>query len=465
MGRYRNAYSNYANPELGDATNNLARAMFGSAQDDAYSASARSQRALAEQREYETELARQNAAMLNAAGDNPLLQSRALEALGYGPNVRNESGAFIRPVAPGGPQMSVPVFTDNAPDQKQISQLARLMLGTGGNTQQTMAGFRDLNRTAGEGTAQRFLLNPADYSEDQLRGASILLKGPGGVDADFAPTVNSQNRLQGILTGRANDKNASVERVGMDRNAVDRSVGMDANAKRLLGTQDANAKRLLGTQDANAKRLLGDQYEVDRRPVIVGQNSTAFIPSNRQNQFNNSSELRGQQSVLNVPANSTALIPDSRADDFTNRTTVEGKDMPRASGGSDSSKSGDKLVTVPKNVQERMDATFGGLVKKNAIKLEGESNLALSTEMSNIWQNTRNPDRAADVVYQALKNGNSVNGVTLTQENGVFTTTTKATRAANGQMLPPKAGDIRKGYRYKAGATDPSAVDSWEKIK
>jgi len=435
MGRYRNAYSNYANPELGDATNNLARAMFGSAQDDAYSASARSQRALAEQREYEIELARQNAAMLNAAGDNPLLQSRALEAMGYGPNVRNESGAFIRPVAPGGPQMSVPVFTDNAPDQKQISQLARLMLGTGGNTQQTMAGFRDLNRTAGEGTAQRFLLNPADYSEDQLRGASILLKGPGGVDADFAPTVNSQNRLQGILTGRANDKNASVERVGMDRNAVDRSVGMDANAKRLLGTQDANAKR-----------LLGDQYEVDRRPVIVGQNSTAFIPSNRQNQFNNSSELRGQQSVLNVPANSTALIPDSRADDFTNRTTVEGKDMPRASGGSGSS-------------------TFGGLVKKNAIKLEGESNLALSTEMSNIWQNTRNPDRAADVVYQALKNGNSVNGVTLTQENGVFTTTIKATRAANGQMLPPKAGDIRKGYRYKTGATDPSAVDSWEKIK
>ena len=454
MGRYRNAYSNYANPELGDATNNLARAMFGSAQDDAYSASARSQRALAEQREYETELARQNAAMLNAAGDNPLLQSRALEAMGYGPNVRNESGAFIRPVAPGGPQMSVPVFTDNAPDQKQISQLARLMLGTGGNTQQTMAGFRDLNRTAGEGTAQRFLLNPADYSEDQLRGASILLKGPGGVDADFAPTVNSQNRLQGILTGRANDKNASVERVGMDRNAVDRSVGMDANAKRLLGTQDANAKR-----------LLGDQYEVDRRPVIVGQNSTAFIPSNRQNQFNNSSQLRGQQSPLVVPANATALIPDDRAGDFTNRTTVEGKDMPRASGGSGSSKSGDKLVTVPKNVQERMDATFGGLVKKNAIKLEGESNLALSTEMSNIWQNTRNPDRAADVVYQALKNGNSVNGVTLTQENGVFTTTIKATRAANGQMLPPKAGDIRKGYRYKTGATDPSAVDSWEKIK
>jgi hypothetical protein len=457
MGRYRNAYSNYANPELGDATNNLARAMFGSAQDDAYSASARSQRALAEQREYETELARQNAAMLNAAGDNPLLQSRALEALGYGPNVRNESGAFIRPVVPGGPQMSVPVFTDNAPDQKQVSQLARLMLGTGGNTQQTMAGFRDLNRTAGEGTAQRFLLNPADYSEDQLRGATILLKGPGGVDADFAPTVNSQNRLQEIVTGRANDKNASVERVGMNRNEVERSVGLDANAKRLLGTQDANAKR-----------LLGDQYEVDRRPVIVGQNATAFIPNNRQNQFNNSSELRGQQSPLVIPANATALIPDDRAGDFTKGTTVEGKDMPRAtggSGGSGSSKSGDKLVTIPKVAQERMDANFAGLVKKNGIKLEGESNLALSTEMSNIWQNTRNPDRAADVVYQALKNGNSVNGVTLTQENGVFTTTTKATRAANGQMLPPKAGDIRKGYRYKAGATDPSAVDSWEKIK
>jgi hypothetical protein len=350
--------------------------------------------------------------------------------------------------------MSVPVFTDNAPDQKQVSQLARLMLGTGGNTQQTMAGFRDLNRTAGEGTAQRFLLNPADYSEDQLRGASILLKGPGGVDADFAPTVNSQNRLQGILTGRANDKNASVERVGMDRNAGDRSVGMDANNKRLQGTQDANSKRLQGTQ-----------YEVDRRPVVVGQNATAFIPSNRQNQFNNSSELRGQQSPLVIGANATALIPDSRADDFTDKNTVEGKDMPRASSGSGSSKSGDKLVTVPKAAQERMDANFGGLVKKNGIKLEGESNLALSTEMSNIWQNTRNPDRAADVVYQALKNGNSVNGVTLVTENGLISTTTKATRTPEGKMLPPKAGDIRKGYRYKTGATDPSAVDSWEKIK
>lgn len=444
MARYKNAYSNYANPEMGDAANNLARAMFGSAQDDAYSASARSQRALADQREYEIELARQNAEMLNAAGSNPLLQSRALESFGYGPNVRNESGAFIRPVAPGGPQMSVPVFTDNAPDQKQVSQLARLMLGTGGNIQQSMNGFRDFGRAAGEGTAQRYLLNPADYSEDQLRGASVLLKGPGGVDADFAPTVNSQNRLQGILTGRANDKNASVERVGMDRNAVDRSVGMDANSKRLLGTQ----------------------YDVDRRPVIVGQNSTGFIPKNRQGQFGDATELRGQQSPLVVPANATALIPDDRASDFTNRTTVEGKDMPRASGGgSGGSKSGDKLVTVPKAAQERMDANFKKLIENNKIKLEGESNLALSTEMSNIWQNTRNPDRAADVVYQALKNGNSVNGVTMTEDKGGFTTTNKATRAANGQMLPPKAGDISKGFRYKKGATDPSAVDSWEKIK
>ena len=443
MARYKNAYSNYANPEMGDAANNLARAMFGSAQDDAYSASARSQRALASQREYEIELARQNAEMLNAAGDNPLLQSRALESFGYGPNERNASGAFIRPVAPGGPQMSVPVFTDNAPDQKQISQLARLMLGTGGNTQQTMAGFRDFNRSAGEGTAQRFLLNPADYSEDQLRGASVLLKGPGGVDADFAPTVNSQNRLQSLLTDRANNKNASEERVGMNRNDVQGRVGFDANSKRLQGTQ----------------------YDVDRRPVIVGQNSTAFIPSNRQNQFGEKTELRGQQSPLVVGANATALIPDSRKGDFDENISREGKDMPRASGGSGSSKSGDKLVTVPKNVQERMDATFGGLVKKNAIKLEGESNLALSTEMSYIWQNTRNPDKAADEVYQALKNGNSVNGVTLTQDNGVFTTTTKATRAANGQMLPPKAGDILEGHRFKKNGLNPGDPKSWEKIK
>ena len=429
MARYRNAYSNYANPELGNAANNLTRAMFGSAQDDAYSASARSQRALAEQREYETEVARQNAEMLNAAGGNPLLQSRALETFGYGPNVRNADGAFIRPVGPNDPQMSVPVFTDNAPAQKDISQLARLMLGTGGNTQQTMAGFRDFNRSAAEGTANRYLLNPADYSEDQLRGATIALKGPGGVDADFAPTVRSQNRLQDILTGRANEKNASTERVGMD---------------------------------ANSKRLQGTQYDVDRRPVIVGQNSTGFIPKNRQDQFGGSSEVRGQQSVTNIPANATALIPDSRADDFTNRTTVEGKDMPRAGS---TSQGGDKLVTIPKAAQERMDSNFSGLIKKNNIKLEGESNLALSTEMSAIWQNTRNPDKAADVVYQALKNGNSVNGVTLIKDEGFFRTTNKATRTPDGQMLPPKPGDIRKGYRYKKDATDPGAVESWEKIK
>lgn len=430
MARYRNSYSNFANPELGEATNNLARAMFGSAQDDAYAASARSQRALAEQRELDARLAQENANMLNAAGDNSLLQSRALESMGYGPNVRNADGAFIRPVAPGGPQMSVPVFTDNAPAQKDISQLARLMLGTGGNIQQSMSGFRDLNRTAGEGTAQRFLLNPNEASEDQLRGASILLKGPGGVDADFAPTVNSQNRIQGFLTDRANNKNASDARVGFD---------------------------------ANAKRLQGTQYDVDRRPVIVGQNSTAFIPGNRQDQFGGSDTLRGQQSPLVIGANGTALIPDSRRGDFDENITRDGKDMPRSGSGS-TSKTGDKLVTIPKAAQERMDSTFGGLVKKNNIKLEGESNLALSTEMSTIWQNTRNPDRAADLVFQALKNGNSVNGVTLTEDRGIFTTTKKAMRAPNGQIIPPQPGDISKGYRYKKGATDPGAVDSWEKL-
>jgi hypothetical protein len=426
MARYRNAYSNYANPELGEAANNLTRAMFGSAQDDAYSASARSQRALALQREAEIELARQNADMLNAAGDNPLLQSRALETFGYGPNVRNADGAFIRPVGPNDPQMSVPVFTDNAPDPKNVSQLARLMLGTGGNTQQTMAGFRDFNRSAAEGTANRYLLNPADYSEDQLRGATIALKGPGGVDADFAPTVSSQNRLQDIFTGRADSKNASTER---------------------------------GVFDANSKRLQGIQYEVDRRPVIVGQDSTGFIPQNRQDQFGGKSEVRGQQSAIKVGPNSTALIPNDRKGDFDQNVTREGKVV--ATGGN----SGDKLVTIPKAAQERMDANFANLIKKNNIQLEGESNLALSTEMSTIWQSTRNPDKAADVVYQALKNGNSVNGVTLVKDEGFFRTTNKATRTPDGQLLPPKPGDIRKGFRYKTNATDPGAVESWEKIK
>lgn len=427
MANRANPYG-YSDPAMGQAFSNLASALLGSAHDDAYLASAQANRALAQKRAQEVRDAQTVSEAMSTTAGMPQFQARILEALGYGPVTVDESNNFIRPVGPNDPQMSVPVLPNQASvTPQQMSALARTFLGEGGNMQQTTAGLNNIGHAVNQRTGERYLLNPdaPGVTENNVRGAAVLLKGPGGVDADFSPTVASAERNQGHLTQR-NNYNAD-QRLAGDKYSADRT-------------------------------LQGKKYDVDNRPVVVGQNQTAALPSNMQGRFGGQSQIRGQESPVIVPQGSTALIPDSRKGDFDGGTTVEGQPKPSSSrAGTDG-----KTVTVPKHVQDRMDLAMDKQLKDKGIKLTPEVGQALRSEVATIWQSSRNPDGAADAVFQALVNGNSVNGVALKQDKGFFSTTTIGTRDQSGQPIQPKKGDIRRGFRFKGG--DPSQQASWEKL-
>lgn len=451
MANRANPYG-YSDPAMGAAVSNLAQALFGSAHDDAYIASAQANRALAQKRAQEVADAQALSGAMQTTSQNPVFQGRVYEAMGLGPVQADESGNFIRPVGPNDPQMSVPVL----PNQYQLtpqqhSALARTFLGEGGNTQQTMAGLNNLGTAISHRTGERYLLNPdaPGVTENMLRGSTILLKGAPGVNADFAPTGKVQRQVQ--------DWKSSDIRYGDDQKLAGVQYGAD---QKRISDLDRNQKILQGTQYTANQNLAGKRYEVQNRPVIVNQNGTAYLPEDMQGRFNNQTELRGQQSPVIVPQGSNALIPDDRKQDFNENTTVQGQPKPassRNSGGADG-----KTVTVPKHVQDRMDTQMDKQLKDKGIKLTPEVGQALRSEVATIWQSSRNPDGAADAVFQALINGNSVNGVALKQEKGFFSTTTVGTRDQSGQVITPKKGDIRRGFRFKGG--DPSQQASWEKL-
>jgi len=432
MPRRANRFAGYQDPGLGEAFSNLARAMFGSAQDDAYAANANAARQLAAQREQALNEARALDGAVTATAALPQFQSRIVEALGYGPSTVNEAGMLIRPVSPDGPQMSVPVLPDQASvTPQQLSALARTFIGTGGNTQQMTAGLNNIGQAVSNRNAERILLNPSapGVSEDQVRGAATFLKGPGGVDADFAPTVGAQNRVQGFITQR---------------------------------NKDTIAGRLAGDKYSADRRFDASRYDTDNKPVVVGQNGTAFLPQGAQRRFGGQTELQGQQSIVNVPQGSTGYVPESRQGDFGGATTLDGKDKPVAAGRGGSGSNNGKPVNIPKAAQDRMDAGMDRQLKNAGVKLDPESGQALRSELGAIWQNSRNPDQAADVVFQALKAGNTVNGVRLVEDKGVFSTSLVPQRDPAGKPAVPKKGDIRQGYRFKGG--NPGDQAAWEKL-
>lgn len=327
MGNRANPYG-YSDPAMGQAFSNLASALMGSAHDDAYLASAQANRALAQKRAQEVTDAQALSAAMTTTSNNPIFQSRVLEALGYGPVTVNESGNFIRPVDPNGPQMSVPVLPNQANiSPEQYSALARTFLGEGGNMQQTTAGLNNIGQAVSARTGERYLLNPdaPGVTENMVRGAATMLKGPGGVDADFAPTVAAQNRIQNFITQRSN-------------------YGDD--------------KRLEGTKYTANSNLQGKKYEVDNKPVVVNQNDTAFLPGGMQGRFNNQTQLRGQQSPVIVPQGATALIPDERKGDFDGGNKVEGQPKPGSAGGG-----GGKPTKVTGADLKAMDGQINGFEK------------------------------------------------------------------------------------------------------
>lgn len=379
MGNRANPYG-YSDPALGQAVSNLAQALFGSAHDDAYIANAQANRALAAKRQQEIDAAKAYQTAMQTTSSNPVFQGRIYEALGLGPVQVDASGNFIRPVGPNDPQMSVPVLPNQAEmTADQHSALARTFLGEGGNTQQTMAGLNNLGEAINHRTGERYLLNPdaPGVTENMLRGAATMLKGPGGVDENFAPTVASQNRVQNFITQRSNYGD-DQRRAGVEYTANKTLEGTtDANTKRLQGTQytadkkadaditvgrNRDASNLEGTKYTANRNYDGRVYEVNNKPVAVNQNQTLLIPTDAQQRFGGKSEVRGQQSPFIVPEGGTAIIPDDRKSDFDGGTRINGQPKPHNQRNGSGSGSG-KTTKITGADVKAMDGQINGYEK------------------------------------------------------------------------------------------------------
>lgn len=415
----------YSDPGIGQAFSKLATALFGSAEGDTQAAAMRASDALASQRLQAMQAAAAFNNTLDAAARVPLLQGQIAQAMGLGPVHVDESGGFVRPVGPNGPQMSVPALPGVTPDQ--LGSLARAFLGAGGNTQQTMAGLGGLGDAVNKGLAAWNLRNPGQVPEDVLRGAAVQLHGAGGVGPDFSPTAEAARRNQDYINQR-----------------------------------DFNNHFF---------KFRGKQYEVDNTPVTAGTGQTVFLPQPMQGLFGGQAQLQG------IPPQVPPVILDPGEiayPGFGGKSSLQGGPLiPKgtASGGKAKTPEEKPEKPIPSGDQSRIAKAIEDWVGEKGYELASKAEIGqrLRESAARIYQaGSKNTAGAVNAIFQALANGNRVDGMRIANLQdtilgfGVPFTEDKTIIHEEADVINARAGDIFDGYRFKGGA--PEVAANWEKI-
>lgn len=231
-------------PALSASISNLTRALIGSAEDDAALARARASdasarasdaaagasNALAAQRAEQTRRLRELGTI--AAETNPALASAIARSLGLDVTV-DPLGNIIQPVAPDGPQMSVPVQTGSGDlmtlDNSGIQSLSNAFFGNlEYRPDQFAAGLDTLGAAGNSRLAESMILGGTN--DEAARGA-LLLAPQGG-----------QYQNPGFAMSEL-ETNAGVDRYRIDR---------DYDASIYATNQDLAARRAVATIAADA---------------------------------------------------------------------------------------------------------------------------------------------------------------------------------------------------------------------
>lgn len=224
----------------------LARAMIGSAQDDANIALGRYRDAQTEGQNLSNQSTRDLQNAVETASDSPILTQTLLNSLGA---QRNEAGALIKQPLPGGDQMSMPMFPNQtsmttAEQNKGVNSLARSLFGDlTYNPDQLASALNTLSGAGASRMAESMILSGAP---DAAQRGALLLDPSGGQfqNPGFAMT---QLQTQDATNRRDDDLNFESR--------------MDSNEKVL------KASKFKTTEQEKTKQS---------KPIILGQNQVAF---------------------------------------------------------------------------------------------------------------------------------------------------------------------------------------------
>ena len=292
----RNAY-NFSN-DLARIGGALSRAMIGNASDDAAIALAKYRDAQTEGQNLSNQAMSGNLAAINAAAKGNIMPRTVARAMNY--DVDN--GNLIKPVLPGGAQMSVPALgadqrnMDGGALMADLSNIARTMYGDGtSNANQLSQMLNNLGEAGSSRMAENMILGGTD---NQAGRGALMLNPAGGKfqNPSFAgrelETNDATNRRDDDLNSDTRldsnqrvenvglDKNRRVENVGMDKNQTDKEVGLDLNAAK---ERYNNYKADREEEAANYK--VNTQAGVDRDKNKAADATVRYKHDNRTVEF------------------------------------------------------------------------------------------------------------------------------------------------------------------------------------
>lgn len=354
-----NAYN--TQNDLARSFSALSRAMIGNASDDAAIALAKYRDAQTEGQNLANEGMSGNLAAIDAAAKGNILPRTVARAMNY--DVDN--GNLIKPVLPGGAQMSVPALgadqrnMDGGALMAELSNIARTMYGDGtSNANQLSQMLNNLGEAGSSRMAENMILGGTDNQAG--RGALMLnpaggkFQNPQNAVADIANTLTAAlDKNQTTLTGKKDETEAKFGEGGQG----DRDSTRNNQTTKALGLDLTDAKERWNKYKAR-RELEGSKYGDDVQAGVDRDKNKAADETVRYKHDNRVVEFTvepGKLLVIDPVSAKKANIPIQTEGEYNGLYILDGGEKP-----------GEVKVTVGKGDVYMDEATANALgIKKN----------------------------------------------------------------------------------------------------
>lgn len=175
-----------------------------------------------------------------------------------------------------------------------------------------------------------------------------------------------------------------------------------------------------------------NQYTVDNRPVTAGNNVDVIVTPAQGKALGLSPNADGQYVVR---GRSTVSAGQDQQPGTAGGETVAGRERGTGTGSN-------KTPAVPVAAAKRMESFITRSLEGQNIELEPGALAGLVSEAGVAWQQSKNPDKAADDVVQRLMAGETISGVSLETKTGMLRDTKKAVRTPGGNTVTPPSAAI-----------------------
>jgi hypothetical protein len=425
VGNRSNPFYRYNNPALGMGFNGLAAAMFPGQADPRMQSGAIENLAQARQADTAAGMNLERTRGYRDVNDAMMADPTSIAELLLGGGVLNDDPLQMNPdYQPYRPVDFTEIFTNSGIFPDQFEQPVSSMMLPGRTAQEKMA--MAVREAAIRKIPLDQLLKAAGINEYQRRAFGddpdmalpalpfVTGKGPG---LNTALTPSRQNRMREQDAGWAQDKQDSINTTNVTREGMSQTGQNTRNA----ATNRTNVTRE-GMQQRGANER--NRYSTDNRPVNVGTNADVVVPPAQGKILGIQPDADGRYVIRGDTRVGTGqvVVPGSLGGETITgpERQVPGGRAPGARG----------PTSVPNTATKRMEAKIREALKTSGIKTDEESIRGLVAAAGNSWQESKNPDGAADDVIMRLRNGESVNDVTIDTKKGFLSNSRRTNRQA-----------------------------------